>query len=61
MFRRIGFFYIREKEKDRCIDTKSDDKESIYCCFCTKTQYSFILNKRGIGERVDDWECRKSK
>ena len=31
--------------------------KNLYCCLCTKTQYSFfILNFRGIVERVGVWE-----
>ena len=26
--------------------------KNLYCCFCTKAQHSFILNYKGIGERV---------
>ena len=26
--------------------------KNMYCCFCIKTQYSFILDYRGVGEEV---------
>ena len=33
--------------------------KNLYCCFCIKTQYSFILNYSNVGERVGEG-CRKS-
>ena len=28
--------------------------KDLYCCFCTKTQYYFILNYRGVEEGVTE-------
>ena len=34
--------------------------KKLYCCFCTDTQYSFILNYRGVGESVGGVQDRRS-
>ena len=44
--RNVSFLYKRKRH----IDTKSDD--NAYCCFCTKSQYCFIINYTGVWERL---------
>ena len=70
MFRRIGFFYIRDiyifYRRYIYILSKTDILmikvmiKKLYCCFCTDTQYSFILNYRGVGESVGGVQDRRS-
>ena len=33
--------------------------KSLFFCFCTKTQYSFILNYRGVGQERDEGDLSK--
>ena len=51
MFKRINFV-VKEKKTDILI-LKVMIK-SLFCCFCTKTQYFFILNYRGVGQERDE-------
>ena len=49
MFRRLRF--IVEENKTDVLILKVMIKNLCHC-FCTKTQYSFTLDYRGVGEKV---------
>ena len=53
MFGRMHFLYKRKRLINILIIKVTI--KNLYCCFCTKTQYSFIHDYKGVGEEVSLW------